>query len=119
MKKVSASVISLGEYSLLTRLAYEDNHHVMYPTHVLKKNKEIVGYASINATPVLNMWMSSRLHVMDSYRVFTEVEQLAVKDPRYVGSVVLLCDPKSPLAKFVPRLGYKCIGNTNLNLKLL
>jgi hypothetical protein len=87
----------------LIEAAKEDGHGVFYPTWVLEKNKEIVGYYSV-AVPMILCWQhSKKMNAMDSMKELGHMEGSVGGFPM----VCLPCDPASPYNRFLPRQGYE------------
>lgn len=44
----------------LQPLAQADGHALLFPTHILKRGAEILGYLSIFGTPMVHIWVDSK-----------------------------------------------------------
>ena len=92
-----------GVWEELKRNAQADGHQAYYPTHVLIKNKEIVGYFSLGRIPMLLSWQDSKkMGAMDSVKEIGFIEGTA----QQAEAIVIPCDPDSPYMKFLPKMGY-------------
>lgn len=89
----------------LTQAAQEDNHAVLWPTDVLSKNGQVVGYVSIANMPAVHMWLhTQKVNVRDSMTVFSYINGLLARQG--VKHYWLPCQTKSPLFPFVERVGF-------------
>jgi hypothetical protein len=98
--------------------ASRDNHGVLAPTHCILKNGEIVGYLSVGGIPLVNLWLDSQqVKARDTLEVMAKGEDMA----REMGweHYITPCDPKSPLYRFVSKLGYQVLGSATFLLKKL
>ncbi len=71
------SGMTAEQYSELCKLAKEDNHGVIVPTHLIVKNEQIAGYYSIGTPgkPVVMGWMSTKeLKPRESFALLNTVE---------------------------------------------
>ena len=107
---VTISPISAAELPELIALAAEDNHPVCLPTHIFKKDGQIVGYYSIAACT--HAWLDTRkVNAVDTFRhVFPSGRNLM----RSLGHRVHwhLCGEDSKLEPYMDRLGYDRIGKS-------
>ena len=102
----------------LAKMAKADRHTVVIPSHLVIKKGEIVGYGSIGAVPMLNVWVHSRkVNKFESVRLLHEAEQMLAKGGAQF--VILPCANDSPFRKYVGKLGYTELGNASYNLKRL
>lgn len=106
---------TLNEVEELGQVANEDNHLVIYPTHIARKNGEIVGYCSF-ATPCVYIWSSTkRVTPRDSLALWRQVEDVAVK--RGIRAITMPCAPESPYKQYMSRQGYDRLGATEIYIK--
>ena len=82
--------------------AAADGHGVYFPTFVLEKQKEIVGYFSISVPVILTWQDSKKMKPMDSVQEISFIEGLLVQSP----FICFPCDPESPYMRFLPKFGY-------------
>lgn len=106
------------EYEPLKEVAKADNHQLLFPTHIVRGDSGILGYASVCATPILNLWLDSkRVGAREGILVLNTIEQ----GLRMAGreAIVAPCAQESPFYQHIEKLGYECLGHTTLNLKKL
>lgn len=108
--------IDARQVALLERLAREDNHGVLAPTHVITKSGEIVGYFSVMGVPHVACWLSTKaMNARDSFTALNAVEnQVALAGG---GQFVLSVPPGSPMRGFFEEMGYVNGGNYDLMLR--
>ena len=97
------------EVAELVERAAADDHEVLLPTHVVERaaadeqlddhgrpvKEELVGYLSIGAVPVVNVWMDSKkLKVRDSLTMLGQLE--AIMNHSGMDAYFLPCAEKSP-----------------------
>lgn len=111
-------ITDLAQLEALKVAAASDGHTAIVPTHVIVKRGEIVGYASIGAVPVLNVWVHSQKVVkFESVRLLREGE--AMLKERGYRFVILPVAENSPFRPYVQKLGYHTLGNASYNIKQL
>lgn len=52
-------VTTVEQSNRLVDAARKDNHDVYYPTHMIEKEGEVIGYFSICSIPIVEFWMHS------------------------------------------------------------
>lgn len=100
----------------LKEVAKADNHTLLFPTHVIRRSGEVVGYCSMGGMPILNTWVhSERVRARESAMLLNVAENVM----RATGSkaVVTPCSADSPFFPLMEKLGYSRMGQTTLNLK--
>lgn len=98
------------EFETLETLSKEDNHGVFFPTDVIWKAGERVGWFSVAAMPVAWAWMSTRkMKIRDSLQVINTVEGVQ----RRLGApgIFLPCSKESPFFPYLQKIGYVDSGN--------
>lgn len=106
------------ELADLTRAAAADGHVVVAPTHLARKDGEIVGYASIGGIMLINTWAHSRkLVARESFGLLFEVERIAAA--MGAKEICLPCSADSPFARYIHKLGYAQLGMASYNIKAL
>ena len=91
-----------SDQEALVQNAAKDNHSVYFPTFVLEKKGEIVGYFSV-AVPVVLTWQDSqKMGPLDSVQEIKFIEGLLANQP----FICIPCDPDSPYMSFLPKAGY-------------
>lgn len=109
------SVEALNE---LRAAAAGDSHCVMWPTHVLQKDGETVGYVSVCSMPVVNVWVhSQKTSALENVRTLKAVE--AALRANGITEYVMPCADDSPFFEKMQRLGFSKIGQTTLFVKRL
>lgn len=102
---------SLGELQELVAAAKEDNHDVLFPSHIFRKSGELIGYAGVFSMPILMWWLDSKKgNARDTLEMLKEVEKLA--RTKQVKRYVTICSENSPYFKHMNRLGYSKLGKT-------
>lgn len=82
--------------------AAKDNHAVYFPTFVIEKHGEIVGYFSA-AVPVVLTWQDSKkMGPLDSVQEIKFIEGLLASQP----FICIPCDLESPYMSFLPKAGF-------------
>lgn len=100
----------------LILLAREDEHTVLFPTHLVTKHGEIVGYGSINAMPMVNVWLHShKVKARDSLHLLNIAENIAANAG--LKQFVMPCSQHSPFFPHMEKLGFKRLGFAELNIK--
>jgi len=99
----------------LAAAAAADGHVLIYPTHVVKRGSEIVGYASLGVVRMMFAWLDSKkLTGPESFRAWRQAEQ----ELKHLGGPIALpCTADSPLLPFVERMGYRGIFNARVHVK--
>ena len=91
----------------LEKLAAQDNHGALFPTHIVEKRNQMVGYLHIGhgAFPLVLVWMDTQLtNSRDSIAVLNFFEN-AARD-RGAVAIALPCKVDSPYYGYLSRLGY-------------
>jgi hypothetical protein len=108
-----------SELDELTKNSLNDhNHHVLAPTHLIRKDGVIVGYVSIAGLPMTFCHFSTEdMQAEDSFAVINTVENILQLN-RNCG-VVTPVSKDSPFHKVLshPKVGYKNIANVDLFVK--
>lgn len=116
MRQAQVRRIRQDEVSELRRLAAQDDHEVLAPTHVVVKNGCIVGYLSIGAIPTVNVWMSTEhTEARDSIAVLGQLD--AIVDHGGIPMYFMPCDEKSPFFKVMDKLGFRKLFKQVLHYK--
>ena len=116
MRSAQIRRIREDEREKLAELAAADDHIVLFATHVVEKNGEIVGYLSIGAVPIVNLWMDSkRVKSNDSIAVIGQLD--AIMDDSGTPTYFMPCDEKSPYQPYMERSGFEAILKTVLHIK--
>jgi hypothetical protein len=99
-------------------MAGADNHTVWGATHVAELNGEMIGYASIGAVPMINLWLNSKVpRPRDAISLLNMVENEAARAGFRV--VCIPCDAKSPFRPMMERFGYRFLMESGYFTKKL
>jgi hypothetical protein len=102
------------ELQAVLKAAAEDNHAILLPTHVVRKNGEIVGAASLNVVPVMMIWNhSQKVGARDSIQLKHTYDAL-MEEITNGKAYVILCDKDSPYNPMMKSLGYKSFWETEV-----
>lgn len=107
------------EISTLQKVALEDNHIIIYPTHTVFRGSEVIGGFSLFTMPVLMFWMhSGKAKLRDSLQVNCAINTLARE--KGLTSFALLYNESSPYAPHLEKtFKYEKLCQTNLAMKSL
>jgi|694.fasta_scaffold127905_3 hypothetical protein len=109
-----ARIKNREELDAVLKAATEDNHSILLPTHVVRKNGEIVGAASMNAIPVMMIWNhSQRVGARDSIQI-KHIHEAVMAEITNGKAYVILCDKDSPYNPMMKSLGYKPFWETEV-----
>ena len=91
--------------------ARADHHAAFAPTHLMENDAgEVRGYFSTDGCAIVMFWSHVGNVPLASIRLVNESKSEA----RKLGKPVFYpCDPKSPFAPLLPRLGFELVGNAN------
>lgn len=105
---------SKEEAQLILKCAAEDNDGIGLPTHVVIKNNEIVGAASLNVLSVLMAWNhSKKISPRDSIQIKHAYD--AIMEEKTNGlPYIVLCNKMSPYNGVMKSLGYTPIWETEI-----
>ena len=102
------------EREALAKAAEADGHITLWPTHLLEKGTEIIGYVGINSMPTVNVWTKTgSVTARESMTMLWGIETM-MRD-RNMAGYVMPCADNSPYFPFMERLGYTEIGTTTLH----
>lgn len=109
---------TVEQFKTLETAAREDGHGICAPTHLVVKRGEVVGYVSVCAVPMINVWLhTKKVKGRESAYVLNMAENLAAAAGHNM--VCVPCGPGSPFAPFINQVGYKNVGLSTINLKNL
>lgn len=95
--------------SELDQVAADDDHFVLYPTHTIDDGDLIVGYASVCATPIVNVWLhSKKVKALNSFRLLSTLE--GALRMQGLKEYIMPCSRISPFFPNMERLGYSVLG---------
>lgn len=110
-------VMCQADLDNLQLAAAADNHRVIGATHLAERDGKIVGYAGIlPQAALINVWVDSRqVHARDSIYLLNMVENLALATG--ARRLVMPCALESPFYNYMPKFGYRCLGQSSVNVK--
>lgn len=106
------------DYDKLKETVEADGHVLYFPTHVVEKQGEFVGYLSLANIPMCLVWMNTKAaKVIDSVQTLNIFENLA----RANGAPALAvpCDKASPFYDYMAKFGFTNLSNMSLFVKNL
>lgn len=93
------------DLALVKKVAAEDGHSVLCPTHMLVKDKQVSGYLSMFNTPIINIWADSkRVTPRESFTGIHTVEQMARDKGQNL--IIIPCSEDSPYYSYMEKMGY-------------
>lgn len=104
------------EIAQLQEAARRDDHYVLAPTHVIRKNGEIVGYWSIDGMPTVHLWHDSQALTARDSVVLNEALNQQIAGMGH-NRFVCMCATHSPYYPHIAKLGFKEIFQSNLLIK--
>lgn len=110
-------ILSPTEVQELCAAAKADDHLVVSPSHILRKNGEVCGYFSAQV-PAVHIWASTKLMTAgDSMASIATMESLM--DSAGHSSIIVPCNDQSPFFPLMERMGYTKLWPTVLFYKQL
>lgn len=104
------------EFKELLQKAKEDGHSVFYPTEVVWKNGERVGWFSFNAAPLVWAWMSTKkMKIRDSLQMVNTMEVIARRQG--FPGICFPCSKESPFYEYLKKIGYTSAGQFDFFFK--
>jgi hypothetical protein len=89
--------------------ARADGHALLAPTHAVLRDRQVIGYVSILAMPVVHVWMDSNAAgVRDSLSMLAQAEAI-VRD-RGAKHYYLPCQQESPFFPLLEKAGFVDLG---------
>lgn len=93
----------------LRAAALGDAHLVLFPTHAVMDAGEMVGYASVCATPTVNVWLhSKKVNALNSVKLLGHLE--AALRMQGLREYIMPCSKESPFFPNMVRLGFVPLG---------
>jgi hypothetical protein len=105
--------IEREDFEELVRLAHEDDHQVVAPTHKVVKHGEIIGYASVNGAPSMHWWLHTKKgKARDTLELLDQVDEEFLK----MGITAYLAPVgnQSPYRKILHKIGFEFRCTTSL-----
>ncbi len=94
-----------SDLPILSKLAAADDHAVVFPTHVVERDHQMIGYLSVANVPTVLVWLDThRANIRDSMACMNLYENMVAG----VGApaVIIPCSEKSPFRSLVEQVGY-------------
>lgn len=101
------------EQAAILKVAREDGDGVMFPSHVVVKNGEVVGAVSLGVIPFVALWHHSQKCGPKDSLILKSVYD-AVMEQKGTPQYFIACNSKSPYLGHMEQLGYNPIWETNL-----
>lgn len=118
MRAAQVRRIQEDELEKVKELAASDDHVTLFPTHVVEREGEIIGYISLGAIPTVNLWMhSEKVQARDSVHIMGQID--AIMNDSGMNMYYMPCDGKSPFYPVMEKFGFKRIMKTVLHIKNL
>lgn len=123
-------ITSQAELDEVVKAAAADKHTAIRPTHVFRKNGEVVGYASIcQLVPLVpnpivqsvqwHVWFhTQKLGPRDSFTIINDLENFMACSTT-ASTALVPCDRNSPFDALMTAMGYSPIIDTRLWAKTL
>ena len=110
--------IKQSDVETLLDNAEKDDHIVFCPTHVIKKDDNLIGYASIGGIITVHWWLDTEKGTaMDTLRIMKTWEDNLREQG--ITHYQMLCSDSSPYLSKMKKLGYSFVGKSNLFIKEL
>lgn len=107
-----------AELEALVLEAAQDNHMVVWPSHLIEKRGEIAGYASFGNVALINLWAhSQRMTSRDSLTLWRQLEHAAAAAG--YPAVCVPCASNSPFRPLMARQGYQYLFESGFFVKEL
>lgn len=107
---------SLEDAARVARVVRENGHVCIAPTHVFERGDDVVGYASVNAVPVLTGWLDEdKVEQAEARALVAGLEDMARER-----GLAFVCMPCTADCRFKPdmeKMGYRLAGKVSLYLK--
>lgn len=104
---------SEAERQAVLAAAKADNDGIVLPTHLVEKNGEIVGAASLCVLPVLMVWSDSKKVGPKDSLILNHTYQAMLND-RGQNTYVILCNKHSPYNAHMKSFGYQSVWETEI-----
>jgi hypothetical protein len=121
MRLPGLQIYSVKEANIkpIVTAAAEDAHSALFPSQMLIKDGEIVGYLAINTIPTATVWFhSQKMLPRDTFQAAQFIENYVAGQGG--GAVMIPVPENSPLCKYMNPSGYmEANGNHRLFLKNL
>ena len=106
------------QWQELQRVAQEDGHAALAPSHIAVHGDRIVGCASIGSITYMNVWLDSkRVRALDSARLMRAAEVEARRQG--LRNYLIGCTQDSPFYPHMERMGFRRLGWIDMHYRTL
>lgn len=109
---ITRKIQSPAEIDALEKAMDGQDSLIVAPTHLVRKDGQIVGHWAINSIPVVQAWHDDNLINRDSYYLINTL-QTTLND-RGINRHMVALSKESPYNSLMHRVGYTLAGNANL-----
>lgn len=104
---------TLHDLSRIEDAAKADGCGLLYPTHVVERKSEVVGFISLGVVPMVGMWLhSEKVHARDTLNVCAFID-----DAMNLRNINTYAIPLHDGSKFTPYMeSVGAVGGTKFNL---
>ena len=118
MSLILTQIRTKEQHDAVAAAAATDSHPVLYPTVMLEKGGEIVGYASVPVSPTVYLWAhSQKMQALDSVRALKKME--LIMQAAGQSSMIVPCAKESPFYPNMERQGIERLGDATFFKKEL
>lgn len=111
-------IVNQDERLKVISAAKEDNENLLFPSHLVRKNGDIVGAWSLAMMPLCLGWNhSKKITSRDSLIISGIVDTLMLE--RNFNFYFIACDSDSNYYPYMEQVGYKFVWPTNMFYKQL
>lgn len=104
---------SKDELDAVLAAAKKDSDGIVLPSHLVEKDGEIVGAASLAVVPVLMVW-NSRGKIGPKESLILKQTYEALMEERGIQKYIVLCNKNSPYNPVMKSLGYRSVWETEI-----
>ena len=109
-------VEDLKKFATIQKAAHEDGHSILYATHYIEQEDEIIGAFSV-ISPTVYWWMhTEKVKGRDSYKIGKFMSEILTESGSGIHYAPI--QPDSPYYPLMEKLGYKSIGNWEIFYKM-
>lgn len=116
MYPIVSKIETKEDYEAAIQAAIDDNDMMVFPTHTVRKNGEIVGSISMARIPLVLFWNhKEKVKARDSLIINNTVE--SILNNNGTNNYFVACNSNSPYYGHVEKFGYKPVWPTNIFVK--
>ena len=97
----------------ILKIAREDNDGVMFPSHVVIKNGEIVGGVSLGVIPFVALWHHSQKTGPKDSLILKSIYD-SIMETKGTPQYFIACNAASPYVTHMEQLGYNPVWDTKI-----